>query len=114
MQNLINSVLSVIAEAKDDYVDGYNSPEGHAERARRDAMGAKADQHSKDAHEFSAMGDHVQAELFHQAASHAHHYAGKASYTRAKLHYHEHMSKHHAALAAHHLGHGVAAALRSP
>ena len=114
MQNLINSVLSVIAEAKDDYVDGYNSPEGHAERARRDAMGAKADQHSKDAHEFSAMGDHAQAELFHKAASNAHHYAGKASYTRAKLHYHEHMSKHHAALAAHHLSHGIAAARRSP
>ena len=97
MQNLINSVLSVIAEAKDDYVDGYNSPEGHAERARRDAIGAKADQHSKDAHEFSTMDDHAQAE-----------------HTRAKLHYHEHMSKHHAALASHHISHGIAAARRSP
>ena len=115
MQNLINSVLSVIAEAKDDYVDGYNSPEGHAERAKRDAIGAKADQHSKDAHEFSTMDDHAQAgELHKAAASIAHHAAAKASYTRNKLHYHENMAKHHAVMAKHHITHGIAAARRSP
>ena len=72
-----------LRQAKDDYVDDYNSPEGHAERARWVAMGAKADQHSKDAHKFSAMGDHAQAERFHKAAFNAHYAAAKASSTRA-------------------------------
>jgi hypothetical protein len=112
--NFFQTVRETLNEAKDDYVDGYNSPEGHAERAKRDAIGAKADQHSKDAHEFSSMDDHAQAELFHKAASTAHHAAAKASYTRSKLQYHEHMSKHHAAMASHHITHGIAAARRSP